>query len=218
MGSRTGFFITLEGGEGSGKTTQSRRIAGHLRTRGLDVLETREPGGTEAGEIVRDLLLRRVEELSPRAELALYLASRAQLVSQVIEPALARGATVICDRFADSSAAYQGGGRQLGVENVERMSDWAASGLVPDLTFYFDVTPSAGLARRRGRAGGGESLDRIEREEMAFHERVRAAYLELAKRHARRFSVIAAERGEEDVWEQVRSTLEERLAGRGERA
>src|SRR5262245_3589939 len=101
MGSRTGFFVTLEGGEGSGKTTQSRRIAAYLRERGHEVLETREPGGTEAGEIVRDLLLRRVEELSPKAELALYLASRAQLVAEVIRPSLARGISVICDRFTD---------------------------------------------------------------------------------------------------------------------
>ena len=218
MGSRTGFFVTLEGGEGSGKTTQSRRIAAYLRARGHEVLETREPGGTAAGEIVRDLLLRRVEELSPRAELALYLASRAQLVVQVLEPALARGVSVICDRFADSSTVYQGAGRGLGIEVVERINEWATSGVTPDLTFYFDVQPTAGLARREGRAGGTDSLDRIEREGMDFHERVRAAYLALADRHPHRFRVIRAEGGEEDVWVQVRSTLAERLERREKRA
>ncbi|MFN8177870.1 MAG: dTMP kinase [bacterium] len=218
MGSRTGFFVTLEGGEGSGKTTQSRRIAAYLRARGHEVLETREPGGTEAGEIIRDLLLRRVEELSPRAELALYLASRAQLVAQVVAPALARGVSVICDRFADSSTVYQGAGRELGIEVVEEMNEWATSGLVPDLTFYFDVKPAAGLARREGRAGGTDSLDRIEREGMDFHERVRAAYLDLARRHPRRVRVISAEGGEEEVWTQVQSTLAAQLEGWEERA
>lgn len=207
MGSRTGFFVTLEGGEGSGKTTQSRRIAAYLREQGHDVLETREPGGTEAGEIVRDLLLRRVEELSPRAELALYLASRAQLVAEVIRPSLTRGISVICDRFADSSTAYQGAGRGLGIQTVEQMNAWATSGLTPDVTFYFDVAPKEGLARREGRAGGTDALDRIEREGMEFHERVRAAYLALAERHPRRLHVIPTRGGEEEVWARVRSTL-----------
>lgn len=214
MGSRTGFFVTLEGGEGSGKTTQSRRIATYLRERGHEVLETREPGGTEAGEIVRDLLLRRVEALSPKAELALYLASRAQLVADVIRPSLARGISVICDRFTDSSTAYQGAGRDLGIDVVERMNEWATSGLTPDMTFYFDVAPKEGLARREGRAGGTESLDRIEREELAFHERVRAAYLALADRHPRRYHVIPTEGGEEEVWARVRSMLHAQLERR----
>jgi dTMP kinase len=211
MGSRTGFFVTLEGGEGSGKTTQSRRIAAFLRARGHEVLETREPGGTEAGEIIRDLLLRRVEHLFPRTELALYLAARAQLVAEVIRPALVRGVSVICDRFGDSSTAYQGGGRDLGMEFVERMNDWATDGLVPDLTLGFDVSPEKGLARRGGRGGGGESLDRIEREALAFHERVREAYAEIAARHAERFRRIPADGGEEEVWERVQSMLAAQL-------
>ena len=211
MGSRTGFFVTLEGGEGSGKTTQSRRIAAFLRARGHDVLETREPGGTAAGEIVRDLLLRRVEHLFPRTELALYLAARAQLVAEVIRPALARGVSVICDRFGDSSTAYQGGGRHLGMDFVERMNDWATEGLVPHLTFGFDVTPEEGLARRGNRGGGADSLDRIERETLEFHERVRTAYAEIALRHGDRFRRIPADGGEEEVWERVQSVLAERL-------
>jgi dTMP kinase len=211
MGSRKGIFVTLEGGEGSGKTTQCRRIVAHLLAKGRDVLETREPGGTPAGELVRDILLHRVSELGPRAELALYLASRAQLVEEVVRPALAAGRDVVCDRFADSSAAYQGGGRGLGQELVERMNDWATGGLSPDLTFYFDVDPREGLARRGRSAGGG--LDRMERERIEFHERVRAAYLETAKRSPGRFRVIPVERGEEEVWARVRSELDRYLAG-----
>ncbi len=213
MGRRTGFFVSLEGGEGSGKTTQSRNIAAFLRERGHDVLETREPGGTEAGEIVRDLLLRRVEHLFPRTELALYLAARAQLVSEVIRPALERGTSVICDRFGDSSTAYQGGGRDLGMDFVERLNDWATEGLTPHLTLYFDVAPREGLARRGSRDGGADSLDRIEREALGFHERVRAAYGEIARRHGGRFRVIPTDGGEGQVWERVRSVLATRLEG-----
>ena len=120
MGSRKGIFVTLEGGEGSGKTTQRRRIVDFLESKGHEGRQTREPGGTEAGELIRDILLHRVDSLSPRAELALYLASRAQLVEELVRPSLARGVDVICDRFADSSTAYQGGGRALGIDLVER--------------------------------------------------------------------------------------------------
>ena len=216
MGSRTGIFVTLEGGEGSGKTTQSRRIIAHLRSRGREVLETREPGGTEAGELIRDILLHRVATLSPRAELALYLASRAQLAEEILRPSLEGGVDVVCDRFIDSSVAYQGGGRALGVATVERMNDWATAGVSPDLTFFFDVPPATGLGRRQGRAGGGESLDRIEREALEFHERVRAAYLEIAQREPDRFHVISTEGGEEAVWERVRPELEKMLSPRGD--
>jgi dTMP kinase len=210
MGSRKGIFVTLEGGEGSGKTTQCRRIVAHLKSKGRDVLETREPGGTGAGELVREILLHRVSELTPRAELALYLASRAQLVEEVVRPALDAGRDVVCDRFTDSSVAYQGGGRSLGRELVERLNDWATAGLSPEVTFYFDVDPREGLARR-GRAGAGE-LDRMERERIEFHQKVRAAYLDTAKRNPGRFLVIPVERGEEEVWARVRSELDRCLA------
>ncbi len=215
MGSRTGIFITLEGGEGSGKTTQSRRIVEYLQERGFDVVVTREPGGTEAGEIIRDLLLHRVDSLTAKAELALYLASRSQLVRDVVRPALERGACVVCDRFGDSSTAYQGGGRDLGVDFVERMNDWATDGVQPDLTIYFDVDPSVGLARRGGRGTGDEELDRIERENLEFHERVRSAYRLVAGRHPERFRVVPTDGGEEQVWERVRSVLEGRLVEGG---
>jgi dTMP kinase len=207
MGSRTGIFISLEGGEGSGKTTQCVRIVAHLLSQGRDVVETREPGGTEPGELVRDVLLHRVASLTPRAEFALYLASRAQLVEEVIRPALSEGRDVICDRFTDSSTAYQGAARGLGVEFVERMNDWATAGLAPDLTFYFDVDPEVGLQRRTAR----REPDRMERERLEFHRRVRAAYLEIADRHPERFRVIPTGGGEEDVWTQVRAALDPRL-------
>lgn len=213
MGSRTGIFISLEGGEGSGKTTQCVRIVAHLLSQGRDVVETREPGGTESGEVVRDVLLHRVASLAPRAELALYLASRAQLVEEVIRPALAVGRCVVCDRFADSSTAYQGAARGLGVEFVERLNDWATAGLAPDLTLYFDVDPALGLERR----AANREPDRMERERLEFHERVRAAYLEIADRHPERFRVIPTGGGEEDVWRQVRSELDPLLERREER-
>jgi dTMP kinase len=136
-------------------------------------------------------------------------------VSEVVRPALARGAAVVCDRFGDSSAAYQGGGRDLGVEWVERLNDFVTGGLIPDLTFYFDVAPAVGLARRSARAGGSDSLDRIERESPEFHERVRSTYLGLAKRHPDRLHVIATDEGEEGVWARVRSILDARLRERG---
>jgi dTMP kinase len=215
MGSRKGIFVTLEGGEGSGKTTQCRRIVAHLVAKGRDVLETREPGGTPAGELVRGILLHRVSELDPKAELSLYLASRAQLVESVVRPALAAGKDVVSDRFTDSSVAYQGGGRGLGQELVERMNEWATGGLSPDLTFYFDVDPREGLARRE-RSGGGE-LDRMERERVEFHDRVRRAYLETAKRNSDRFRVIPVEGGEEEVWARVRPVLEQYLAAAASR-
>jgi dTMP kinase len=212
MGSRRGIFLTLEGGEGSGKTTQQQRIVAYLRERGHEVLETREPGGTEAGELVRDVLLHRVDSLNPRAELALYLASRAQLVEEVVRPGLEAGVCIVCDRFMDSSTAYQGGARDLGIEWVERLNAWAIQDVEPDLTLYFDVDPKEGLSRREGRGGGSESLDRIEREGLGFHERVREAYRVIAGRHPDRFRVIPTEGGEERVWERVRTTLDGKLS------
>ena len=211
MGRRTGIFVSLEGGEGSGKTTQGSRIVAYLRSLGREVLETREPGGTPAGELIRDILLHSVSYLCARTELALYLASRAQLVAEVIQPALARGVDVVCDRYADSSTAYQGGGRDLGIDFVEKMNDWATGSLTPDLTFFFDIAPATGLERHGERSDGGK-LDRIEREALGFHERVRATYLELARRHPQRFHVISADRPEKDVWKEVQVALGRKLA------
>lgn len=214
MGSREGIFLSLEGGEGSGKTTQLRRIAGYLRSRGREVLETREPGGTEVGERIREILLARESALHPRAELALYLASRVQLVESVIRPALERGVDVVCDRFMDSSTAYQGGGRELGFESVEKLNAWAVAGIRPHLTFYFDVDARTGLQRREAGSGGRESLDRMEAEPLQFHEKVRSAFLNIAERDPQRFRIVRVEGGEEAVWEQARRILEEFLQDR----
>ncbi len=217
MGSRVGIFISLEGGEGSGKTTQLRRVAEFLRQRGREVRTTREPGGTEVGEMIREILLTRVSTLTPRAELALYLASRAQLVDEVIRPSLTGGIDVVCDRFADSSTAYQGGGRLLGAELVTSMNEWATAGVLPDLTFYFDVPAKTGLERRSARGGGQEGLDRMEREPLEFHERVRSAFRAIAAHAPDRFKIIEVRGGEEGVWEQVRPILEELLRSPRER-
>jgi len=214
MGSREGIFLSLEGGEGSGKTTQLRRIAGYLRSLGREVLETREPGGTEVGERIREILLARASALHPRAELALYLASRAQLVESVIRPALVRGVDVVCDRYMDSSTAYQGGGRELGFESVEKLNDWAVAGIRPHLTLYFDVDPRTGLQRREVGSGGRESLDRMEREPLEFHEKVRSAFRKIAERDPERFRIVRVEGSEEAVWEQARRILEEFLQGK----
>jgi dTMP kinase len=211
MGSREGIFLSLEGGEGSGKTTQLRRIAEYLRSRGREVLETREPGGTEVGERIREILLARASVLHPRAELALYLASRAQLVESVIRPALSRGVDVVCDRYMDSSTAYQGGGRELGFELVERLNEWAIAGIRPHLTLYFDVAPQTGLERREAGSGGKDSLDRMEAEPLEFHEKVRSAFQHIADRVPHRFRIVRVEGGEEEVWEQARRILEETL-------
>jgi dTMP kinase len=213
MGSREGFFLSLEGGEGSGKTTQLRRIAGYLRSLGREVLETREPGGTEVGERIRELLLARASALHPRAELALYLASRAQLVETVIRPALRRGVDVVCDRFMDSSTAYQGGGRGLGFDPVERLNEWAIAGLRPHLTLYFDVDARTGLKRRETESGR-ESLDRIEAEPLEFHEKVQSEFRNIADRDPQRFRIVRVEGGEEAVWEQARHILEDFLQDR----
>ncbi len=218
MGSRPGIFVTLEGGEGSGKTTQRRRIVAYLESMGRTVRQTREPGGTEAGELIRDILLHRVDALTPRAELALYLASRSQHVEELVRPSLELGIDVICDRFHDSSTAYQGGGRDLGIDLVEKLNDWAIDGTGPDVTFWFDLPAETGLKRRQGRSGGVEALDRIERESLAFHERVREAYREIAARHPERVRVITIEGGEDEVWEQVRRALDEVLAAAGARS
>lgn len=207
MGSRDGIFVSLEGGEGSGKTTQLRRIAEFLRANGRIVRETREPGGTEVGEMIREILLTRASAMTPRTELALYLASRAQLVEEVIRPALAEGSDVVCDRFMDSSTAYQGGGRGLGLEEVANMNGWAVAGIAPHLTFYFDVPARTGLSRRAAQAGESR-LDRIERESLDFHERVRNAFRQIAAREPARFCVIDVEEGEARVWEHVRERLE----------
>ena len=175
--SRGGLFIALEGGEGAGKTTQARMLAIWLREQGFDVVNTREPGATKVGMRLRGLLLDTAHAgMSPRAEALMYAADRAQHVAEVISPALDRGAIVITDRYIDSSLAYQGAARGLQAEDVAWLSRWATDGLMPDLTILLDLPPQLGLGRRT------RSLDRLEAESSEFHERVRAGFLDLARR------------------------------------
>jgi dTMP kinase len=195
--SRRGTFITFEGLDGCGKSTQLERLAEALRARGLAVTVTREPGGTAAGEKIRQLLLdTRTGGLDPTAELALMFASRVQHIREIILPGLAAGEIVLCDRFTDSSEAYQGGGRKLGSEVVLELHRILCSDLKPDLTILMDsdVAASVERARRRNNARGGEFPDenRFERENRAFFTRVRQGYLDIAKREPERVHVVNA--------------------------
>jgi dTMP kinase len=201
---KNGFFISLEGGEGAGKSTQNRRIVEWLTKHGKTVVETREPGGTVVSEQIRQLLLdTRNAGLNATAELLMMFAARSQLVQEVILPALADGKVVVCDRFADASYAYQGGGRQLGAETVAVVERLVLKDLQPDLTLLFDVPVDVGMTRVAGR---GEA-DRFEVESVRFFERVRNTYLERASANPQRFRVIDASLDEAKVWLQVESVL-----------
>ncbi|MGD8384560.1 MAG: dTMP kinase [Lysobacterales bacterium] len=204
----SGFFITLEGGEGTGKSTQHRRITAWLRERGRDVVETREPGGTAIAEQIRRILLdSRNAALDPKAELLLMFAARAQLLAEVIRPALTAGKVVLSDRFTDASFAYQGGGRKLGAKSVALLEQLVHADLQPDLTLLFDMPVRDGLTRVAGR---GES-DRFEREPLDFFSRVRQAYLDRARDDPDRFVIVDAGGDELEVWREVREALEKRM-------
>jgi dTMP kinase len=184
--SPTGLFITFEGGEGSGKSTQADLLAQRLEAAGQRVPRLREPGGTPLGEELRQLLLHRQTAMSPTAELLLFLAARAELVRSVLQPALAEEAIVICDRFSDSTFAYQGYGRGLDLAELRRLNAFATDGLVPDLTVLLDLPVAAGRARKQ------RDEDAFQREDDAFHERVRQGYLELARQDPDRWLVLDA--------------------------
>jgi len=181
-----GRLIAFEGVEGAGKSTQLALLRQALEDRSLEVVVTREPGGTPAGERVRDLLLDPKAELHPRTEALLFAAARAELVERVIRPALERGAHVLCDRYLDSSLAYQGGARGLGRHPVAEVNRFATGGVLPDLVVLLDLDPAAGLARR------ARDPDRIEGQDLAFHRRVRSAFLDLAAADPGRFRVVDA--------------------------
>jgi dTMP kinase len=198
-------FVTIEGGDGAGKTTLAAGLEEDLVARGLGVIVLREPGGTELGESLRSVLLDPLSRIDPRAEALLYAAARAQLVAEVIRPALGRGTLVICDRFVDSSLAYQGSGRELGVQAVGAANQLATGGLRPDLVFLLDVEPALGALRR------SQPADRIESSGLAFHERVRSCFLEIARLEAERFVVLDASSPASEVRRLALRALESRL-------
>lgn len=185
----TGCFITLEGPEGAGKSTNREFIAEYLRERGVDVVLTREPGGTPLAERIREILLAPADEpMASDTELLLVFAARAQHIDQVIRPALARGAVVLCDRFTDATYAYQGGGRGLALQRIEQLENFVQGDLRPDLTLIFDLKVEIGLSRAAARG----RLDRFEQEGLGFFEAVRNAYLDRARQAPARYRVIDA--------------------------
>jgi dTMP kinase len=198
-----GRFIVVEGIDGSGKSTMAARVARELARRGRRVIRTREPGGTPIGEEIRSVLLdRRNSEMAPLTELFLYMASRAQLVDQVIRPALRRGMDVVCDRYYYSTAAYQGAAGGLGIGAVLEVAVKIARFERPDLVALLDLSPAQ--ARRRS----GDRRDRVERKGRAYQERVRRGFLALARRDGRRFRVIDASRPEDEVFEDLRGAVD----------
>jgi dTMP kinase len=184
-----GLFITLEGGDGSGKTTQASLLEAWLGDQGRRVVRTREPGGTDLGLELRQIVLHRRGHIAPRAEALLYAADRAHHVETLVRPALDRGEVVLQDRYVDSSVAYQGAGRVLGGDEVRELSVWATSGLTPDLTVLLDLDPQVGRSRLDA---AEKSWDRLESEAAAFHGRVRDAYLAIARAEPARFLVVDA--------------------------
>jgi dTMP kinase len=208
-----GYFIVFEGGEGAGKSTQMAALRKWLEARGEQVITTREPGGTAIGGRIRELLLdNEASEMEPRTEALLYAADRAQHVAEVIRPSLEAGKIVVSDRFVDSSLAYQGIARGLGLDEIYQISSWATGGLIPNLVIYLQVDPQIAMHRV------DRDRDRIESEDGDFHERVGAAYVQLAKKFPERFVVVDAARSPAEVHQEVVATFTERAAGQVESA
>lgn len=198
-------FITFEGPDGSGKSTQIKLLAEHLTKLGQNVLLTREPGGTEISEQIRNLLHdTRYKTMLPRTELLLFSAARAQLIGEKIKPHLAAGGVVLCDRYADSTLAYQGYGHGLDVETLRLITTFATDNLKPDVTLLFDLDPAVGLQRRQT---NGSEWNRMDDYALAFHRRVREGYLELAKAEPERWIILDATKGVEEVQEEVRRVV-----------
>ncbi|HEX9813028.1 MAG TPA: dTMP kinase [Burkholderiales bacterium] len=206
---RKGLFITLEGGEGAGKSTQLAAALAWLQQEGHDVAATREPGGTALGERVREILLHHAGEMSVEAETLLMFAARAEHVERVIRPALVAGKTVVCDRFTDATYAYQGGGRGLALDRIADLERWVQGDLRPDLTILLDVPVEIGLERaaKRGRP------DRFEGERNGFLDRVRNTYLARARKEPKRFRIVDASLGEADVARAIIGVLRDYLHG-----
>ena len=204
----TGLFITLEGGDGSGKSTQLALLVQWLEASGQTVVVSREPGGTELGIELRDIVLHRRGEMAPRAEALIYAADRAHNIATKVRPALERGDVVVQDRYLDSSVAYQGAGRVLGGDEVRNVSLWATEGLLPDLTILLDLDESTGRDRL---ADSRTQYDRLEAEQQDFHARVRAGYLALAAAEPERFLVLDAQQDVETIAEAIRGRVRQLL-------
>lgn len=205
-------FITFEGPEGSGKTTQIRLLSDYLRQQGWSVLATREPGGTPIGDQIRTCLHDvNNTAMTAAAELLLYSASRAQLVGELIRPALAQGQIVLCDRYADSTLAYQGYGRGLDLAALQHITQFATDGLQPDLTLFLDVDVEAGLIRRQL---GGDEMNRLDREAITFHQKVRAGYFHLIKADPQRWVIINADRPVPEIQAEIREIVRGRIRQR----
>ncbi len=195
---KRGGFITLEGPDGCGKSTQAKRLAERLRNEGFRVCLTREPGGTDLAENLRSIILDPSLHIHPLTELMLYEASRAQHTAEIILPALRKKEIVICDRYYDATMAYQGYGRRLDLKNVKTLNTVAAGGLKPDLTILLDISSKEGLSRATK-----NGADRMEKEKLAFHSRVRRGYLEIAKKEPRRIKIISGSGTVEEVHEKI---------------
>jgi dTMP kinase len=204
-------FITFEGVEGSGKTTQIQRLKKYLIQKGIPCKVTREPGGCPIGEKVRKILLNPDHrEMVPLSELLLYEAARAQHVKEVIEPFLKKRGVVLCDRFSDATIAYQGYGRKIDLRWIERLNHFSSRGIKPDVTFLLDCPSDVGLKRalKRNRTLKQEKEERFEKEKIQFHQRVRKGYLALAKKEPRRMKVIDTRQGEDNVFNKIRKTVD----------
>lgn len=207
---REGYFITLEGGDGSGKTTVLGRVAAYLQNHSMPYLITREPGGIEIAEKIRSIILDPAHTaMDARTEALLYAASRSQHLAEVVEPALKEGLTVLCDRFVDSSLVYQGFARGLGIEEVRSINQFATGGLMPDLTFYLDVDPEVGLSRIA--ANQDREVNRLDLESLAFHQKVREGYGLVNKSDPQRIVVLDANRPIHMVEQDIVRTLKERI-------
>jgi dTMP kinase len=209
-------FITFEGVEGSGKTTQIQRLKKYLTQKGIHCKVTREPGGCSIGEKIRKILLNpNHHDMVPTTELLLYEAARAQHVKEVIQPFLKRGGVILCDRFSDATVAYQGYGRKIDLQWINRLNHLSSQGIKPDVTFLLDCPSDIGLKRalQRNQTLKQEREERFEREEIQFHQRVRKGYLAIAKKEPRRVKVIDTREGEERVFEKIRKIVDNLLIG-----
>jgi dTMP kinase len=209
----TGFFITIEGPEGAGKTSVMEDVFEQLKIEGYDLISTREPGGIRISERIREVILdNELTEMDGRTEALLYAAARRQHLVEKIEPALARGKIVLCDRFVDASLAYQGFARGLGIDEVLSINEFAIGKLMPDLTLYFDLDPEIGL--KRITKNDNRELNRLDVESLSFHQEVRKGYQEVLKRYPERIQVIDASQSQEEVTKYVLNLLKKTLESR----